>query len=97
MTEAVITMARRAGRRARRQSETAEQWTDQPGKARPTPERLRRGAYQLVPGEDAGIRVAYDERSTPIRDAYASGKLSARQLDAGEKFEELYRVVMGSP
>jgi len=88
----------RMGRRPRTAHiKRAEQWADQPGRARPTPERRRRGSYRLVDGEDAGIRVAIDERSTPLRDAYASGKLTPRQLDAGEKFEELYRIVMGSP
>lgn len=92
-----VGMGRRPRAMRARRAEQIEQWADQPGRARPTPERRKRGGYRLVAGEDAGIRVAYDERSTPIRDAYASGKLTARQLDAGEKFEELYRVVMGSP
>ena len=52
---------------------------------------------RLVAGGDAGVRVAYDDVSTPIRDCFVHGKIGQHQLTAGEQFERLCRVQNGSP
>lgn len=76
-----------------------EQWTDKEGNRRPTPERRKRGAYRLVDGENAGERYAYDDCSTPLRHAHfhTPKKLTKTELEAGERFEALCRIVRGSP
>lgn len=77
--------------------QSADPWEDRDGKRRPTPQRRERGAFRLVPAEDAGVTYAYDDCSTPLRSAFTRSQISRRQIDAGEAFERLVRAVSGSP
>lgn len=95
---------RKSGRKAgamaaktSRKAAKAENWADRPGNARPTDERRQRGSYRLTAGEDAGVKVAFDDASTPLGDAFMRSQISQRQYDAGWRFEELVRAVHGSP
>jgi hypothetical protein len=71
-------------------------WEDDPatGNARPTPEQIARGSYDLIPGERCGVRVAVNRASCVLDRAYTAGKLSAGGRDAGVKWRSL-RAVLG--
>lgn len=77
----------------RKPTDPYDPWEDKPdrGRSRPTLERIRKGQYRLVTGDDAGVTVAIDETSDPLRDCYFKGKIPAGLLYAGERFEGLCR------
>lgn len=80
-----------------KRAELAHQWEDREGNARPTPERKARTVMRLVDGADAGVKIAYDDQSTPLRDCFVQGKIDEHHVTAGERFEALCRANMGSP
>lgn len=93
--------ARRSERRKQKQQDDQaarlETWVDREGKARPTPQRIRKGVFSLRDAEDAGVTVAVDSASCVI-DALAERRvLTARQREAGHIFEDVVRGAMGSP
>jgi hypothetical protein len=71
-------------------------WEDDPasGNARPTPEQIARGSYDLIPGERCGVRVAVNRASCVLDRAHSAGKLSAGERDAGIRWRSL-RAVLG--
>jgi hypothetical protein len=97
----VAKVARRKQHKAEREklnlAAAAQIWDDREGKARPTPQRRRKGVFSLRDGDDAGVSVAVDEASSCI-DALAVQRLiTARQREAGHVFEEVSRGAIGSP
>lgn len=72
-------------------------WDERDGESRPTPERIRRGAYVLVDAEDAGVRYAQDLAADPVAAAEMQGLLEPHHVDAFRQFEALARRMMGSP
>lgn len=72
-----------------------DQWKDAPKHHRPTPEQRKRAHYSLHETERKGIKKAINQDSTPLRRALRSKKLTADQVEAGERFEELYVSVWG--
>lgn len=69
----------------------AANWSDREGKARPTPERLARGSWGLLDGEDAGVTVAVDRMATRLDWLSASGAITADQCQGGQDFAALMR------
>ena len=74
-----------------------DEYADRPGNARPTPERLRRGAWRIGETIEAGIRYARDEASDPLSGAYHAGHITPAQWDAAEAYAELRERVWGMP
>lgn len=93
--------ARRTERRKQKQQDDQnariENWTDREGKARPTPQRIRKGVFSLRDGEDAGVTIAVDAASCVIDALAARQVITARQREAGHIFEEVARGAVGSP
>lgn len=82
-------MAKR--RKIKRQPDKHEIWQDRPHKARPTPERLRRGRWRLDDTEAAGVTVAVDEQATRLDQLQAKGIITAEQCQAGLDLADLIR------
>ena len=93
--------ARRSERRKQKQQDEiaarVENWEDREGKARPTPQRIRKGVFSLRDGEDVGVTIAVDGASCVIDALATRGVISARQREAGHIFEEVARGAIGSP
>ena len=95
-------MTSKAARRRANEKETppavaANIWEDRPGKARPTPERMAHGAFQLRDTEDAGITVAVDTAATQLDRLAARGTITDEQAQAGHDLAAiLYRTRLGS-
>lgn len=72
-------------------------WADNPNedRARPTPQRRKRGAFRLVRLEKNGPSAAIDVTAQPIMAALASGVITERQYDAAVRFEQLARQIRG--
>lgn len=61
----------------------------------PTKERFRRGDFSLEQVEDKGRQIVKDVSPTPLHRAFARGKLTQKQLEAGLWFEFAYGLVYG--
>lgn len=81
--------ARRAARQAQSIATAAEIWTDREGKARPTPERLSKGAFVLRDTEDAGVTVAVDEGATELDRLAMRGVITEDQRQAGHDLAQV--------
>lgn len=83
--------------RVRRPTLPRAAWEHDPasGNARPTPEQLARGSYDLIPGERVGSRVAINRASCPLDRAYNAGKITEGERDAGIRWQSL-RAVLGA-
>lgn len=79
----------------RKAAKRVNEMQDRPGQARPTPERIAKGSYRVGETSRAGICFAVDEDATPVRAAYRRGKLTKRQVDAAEAYEEHHTFVWG--
>lgn len=64
-------------------------WEDREGNARPTPERLKRGKFELRDAEDAGARYAVDSEAHRIDQLEALGTIDRDQATAAAQFAEL--------
>lgn len=74
-----------------------ENWRDREGKARPTPERKRRGNLALHDGDDAGTRHAVDEGATLLDRLRIAALITDLQCQAGSTLAELLeRTRLGS-
>lgn len=85
---------------AKRQSAAVEanNWADREGKARPTPERLRKGDFVLRDGEDAGVTFAVDQSVTELDRLRKSGIITPDQSQGGHDFAALMdRTRLTSP
>jgi len=80
---------------AKAKDKQPDAWQDIPGQHRPTPERMARGNYRLGLADRQGVKVAIDDASTPLRQALSRKVLTLRQVEAGERYEELHRAVWG--
>lgn len=93
--------ARRSEKRAERDrlriAAAAEIWEDREGKARPTPERIRKGVFRLREGDLAGVSIAVAEVESIVDALAAKGLLTPRQREAGHGVEDVARGVLGSP
>jgi len=89
--------ARRVERERLRIAAAAEIWEDREGKARPTPERKRKGVFSLRDADEAGVSVAVDSASCVIDALAERGIITARQREAGHIFEAAARGALGSP
>ena len=87
--------AKRKTRKAQPQRRVT--WEPRDGLDRPTHERRRRGAWVMVDGETAGESYAVDQQADQMSRLKARGQITARQAEAGYRYEELARAVMGSP
>lgn len=58
----------------------------------PTPERMAKGDFE----EGSQLRVFRDKEATPLRRAYNRDAISLSQCEAGEWYEEQWRIVNGS-
>lgn len=74
-----------------------DNWQDRPNNARPTKERLSKSAMRLIDGETAGERYALDEYPDELGRLQHRGQITARQVEAGRRYEELARSAIGSP
>lgn len=81
--------------RPRKANRRENEMQDRQGQARPTPERIAKGSYRVGETSRAGIRFVMDEDATPIRAAHRRGKLTRRQVDAAEAYEEHHTSVWG--
>lgn len=98
MTKARSKAARRAARKAESAAVAAQIWEDREGKARPTPERLSKGAFVLRDTEDAGVTVAVDEAATMLDRLGRAGVITPEQVQAGHDLAALLertRLVSG--
>lgn len=69
----------------------AEVWEDQPHRARPTTERLKRGSFVIRDTDRAGVTVAVDEHATELDRLYAAEVIDADQRQGGLDFADLMR------
>ena len=93
MTRGGGTKAQRAEARRRAALSAAvlaENWTDRNGKARPTPERRRRGAFVLQDGDEAGVTVAVDGAATLLDRLRMAKLISDVQCRAGLDLAALF-------
>jgi len=91
----LVKRSKRKARKARAQEQSraiaAAQWEPRPdsGKDRPTPERIAKGAFKLVDGEDAGVTVAVDTAATTLDRMAANGIITPEQAQGGHDFAAL--------
>jgi hypothetical protein len=83
---------RRAAKQTMEQEARARSWEDREEQRRPTPERLRHGAWRLVDGEDAGVSVAVDGISHPLSWLEVRGCIDADQSAAAQQWMELHEA-----
>jgi len=69
---------------------SVETWNDRPHRARPTPERMRQGAWKTRDSEVAGMTYAVDEASHPLDVLCERGKITEDQRQAGLDAAELF-------
>lgn len=87
----------RAAKRAQSIAAAAQIWDDRDGKARPTPERLAKGAFVLRDAEDAGATVAVDEAATMLDRLAMAGVITEDQRQGGlDLAMVLHRTRLGS-
>jgi hypothetical protein len=75
---------------AKAKARSNETWRDQEHRARPTPERLRHGAWVTRDSSIAGQSYAVDEAAHPLDVLHALGTITDDQRQAGLDAAELF-------